>query len=134
MEEYTIGIDGALPLSFQGNLIADATSCLNSHESTRWHEIRIYKSKSGSLVGEIVFDTKWEHEASRSWAKVFGEHKGAELAAWFRAHDPTEDCFGFPAGEVYREKQARLQRDLRMRYAKAVGEALLKSGLTERVE
>ena len=87
MQDYIIKRDGQPPLTFKGDEIGKGTT--RDHNSTRWTNVTIYKTKGGKYVAYIERATQWQGECnhdeavSRSeaigiiqWLKQDGENLG----------------------------------------------------------
>ena len=121
--DFSIRPSGKRPIAFRGEELASATSKRTSGQtSTRWHDLTLFKTEGGSYVLKIVFRTQWENEIDRIWAEVLADP--VLVAEALEEHDPTPEGIGFPHGDSYREKQQRLEADLRVRFQDAVSELL----------
>lgn len=60
MTEYRVHRAGDVDLVFEGALLADVTS--QEHSSTRWSEVRIYRTDSNKYVTETVGRSNLPHE------------------------------------------------------------------------
>ncbi len=125
MQKYTLSRTGDRPLVFTGDLIAEAGGCIHGgQEQKRWYEIRIYSTAGGSYVLEVAYHTSWKGEDSHSHAEA---HSNLEkLIAGLRIINPLKHLRGYPLGSTYVEKQARLERDMILRWQTLVGEILSK--------
>lgn len=118
MTEYTLKRSGAAPLSFTGELIAEALG----NRDKRWHDLRLYRTCGGSYVAQVEYRTNWEGEIETSAVEVSESPEAIE--DFFRGYDPTASVLGYPPGAQMQAKQDRLLRDLRLRYDDQVSEIL----------
>jgi hypothetical protein len=115
-ESFRLTRTGNRPLSFDGALISISSS--REHESSRWHELALYRTSAGKWVLSVVFRTLWQGEHDHHSAEIFD---GPELAAaWLSGFGPTSNLLGYPDSEAYRAKQERLEKLLSQRFAVAV--------------
>ena len=70
----------------------------------------------------ICYRTLWDGELDHQWVRVMTEPE--QLVVELRSYRPTDHVVGYPAGERYQAKQARLLADLRARYAARLAELL----------
>lgn len=119
-ESFRLARTGNRPLVFDGSLISEATS--KDHDSSRWHELALYRSGAGKWVVLVAFCTRWQGELDHHEAEIFETPELA--AAWLRGFVPTANLLGYPDGEAYRAKQLRLEKLLIQRFAVAVSELL----------
>ncbi len=123
MQKYTLQRTGDRPLSFTGELIAGVGGRVHSgQEQNRWHEIRIYSTAGGSYVLEVTYQTTWRGEDGHDYAEAHPDIEA--LIADLRAVDPLEHLRGYPLGDNFAAKQARLERELTLRWQTLVGEIL----------
>lgn len=121
MNPFKIDRTGNLPLAFQGEQLAEASTWAQSGPgNTRWHELRIYRSDSGRYVLEIAFRTLWENEIDRSDAYVLASP--VEVAETVEGYRVVPEGIGYPPGPAYREKQAALESAIRARFARAASD------------
>lgn len=114
---------GQAPLAFQGELLAEADGqMVSGKDQNRWHEVSVYRTEGGKYVAAVAYRTRWQGELDRDFAEVVGQAEA--VAAVLREYSPTEYVQGYPAGDAYAERQARLFRDLRQRYDALVTEVL----------
>lgn len=131
--QHRIPRTGNVPLAFTGRLLARAGSGReNGRDLTRWHELAVYETSGGQFVAHREWNTRYEGEPCVSEADVFASLEGA--VNFLRDCDPCQYLRGFPRGEHYREKQRRLEDEIRLRYLALVGEVLERAGAEEVVE
>lgn len=132
-ETFTLTRTGAAPLRFQGRLIAENDGERQAgSEHNRWHELAIYQTSGGRYVVRIAFCTRWEGELHHDIAEIVdagkdtgGDHDHAEtVAEILQSYDPMAHVGGYPSGTGYEDRQRRLDRDIRARYAAQVSEIL----------
>jgi hypothetical protein len=136
--EFTIPRTGDRPLKFTGERIAHADGeRVRGKEQSRWHEIAIYHGPGGYVV-QIAFRTKWQHELDHdfaAWVSLApGEPPGKNVAALLQNYGATAYLKGFPEGEYYVERQAKLVADLTQRYNALVSEVLAGDEFAEVLE
>lgn len=126
VETYTLPRTGDAPLKFTGEPIA--ASCgkrLLGKDNNRWHDLAVYSTESGYVVA-IQYGTQWQGESGYDLAAPC--RTPAEVRKVLRDHDPTARLGGFPPGDAYADRQARLVADLRARYEQQVSEVLAGAG------
>ena len=99
MTDYTLPRTGDSPLTFRGDLIAEADSqARQGPAETRWYELAVYRTAGGSYVVAVGFRSRWQGEQGRNTARVFATP--AEVRAYLRDYDPCDpDCWtGIPPG------------------------------------
>lgn len=135
MHEVRVRRDGDAPLVFRGEQLATATT--HEHEGdaqNRWHEITVYRTAAGRFVLAIKYHTQWQGERDCADAVVLGD-QAQEVTELLRHYDgilPTG--IGFPPGEQYAARQARLEASIEGRWHRAVSEILEAIGAEERIE
>jgi len=126
MEEITLDRTGDRPLKFRGELIAEGDSqIIQGSDHNRWHELALYRHEDRErYILAIGYRTQWQGEAAHD--DVFVCLSAAEACEIIRSTLPTEHLMGFPLGDQYAGKQARLEKDLETRFFLAA-EPLLKA-------
>lgn len=124
---YTITRTGDRPLAFEGQRITSASSeGPDGPANLRWHEVSLYSlTGSQELVLAISYRTKWAGESDHHAAYVCQD--APDAAGWLRSYDPLAYLIGPPSGgpgSPQEQRQARLQRDLRLRYDNVVSDVL----------
>lgn len=129
----TLPRTGHPPLTFDGELIAEASSRLSGgQEQNRWHELALYRTEQSRFVGAITYRTCWQGELDHSHVEIFPfAHKEDEVIAFFTGYDPTAHCAGYPPGAQFVEKQRRMLAQLRGNYEAAVSELFDAAGIKE---
>src|SRR3990172_4591788 len=125
MERITLTRTGQAPLVFDGERIADGdTQGIAGREHTRGHVAAVYRTAAGTYVVAVAFQTKWQGEQDRQWAVPASA--GREVETLLREIGAESQALpvGYPAGEAYAEKQARMLVDLAARYDHLVSEIL----------
>lgn len=126
---------GAAPLKFRGAKVAERSSRVHPNGGAlenRWHELEVYRTGRGKWVGVIAYHSHWQGEQAHHEAEAFGTAAG--LIDWFRGHDPTAHVAGFPAGDHYADRQAKLLAAIRRGYERALGTLFADADLTEEIE
>lgn len=117
---YTLRRTGKPPLRFQGELLAEEEG--DGRDRTRWHSLRVYRTAGGRYVLHIEYTTRFQGESDYCAAWVLED--AVAVGKKLTEYDPTAHVAGFPPGEHYAEKQARLLADIRRRYEAQVSEIL----------
>lgn len=114
---------GNAPLKFEGALIAESSGRWQfSHEHNRWHDLAVYRTAKGQYVAHIRYNTQWQGEAHYAQADIVADAQAA--VEYFKSYDPLSRVAGFPTGEAYAGKNARLRGDVSGRYAAQVSDIL----------
>lgn len=130
---YTLKRTGKPSLRFQGELLAQADGWQqNGCNQNRWHALTAYRTTGGKYVVSISYRTRWQGESDHDFAEVCSDAQSA--AAVFQGYDAVEFVAGYPPGNAYAEKQARLIQDLTQRYAVLVSEVLADEAFAERID
>jgi len=130
MQTYTLRRTGEAPLEFEGELLALANSRQpEGLRNNRWHELALYRSESGYYLVEVVYRTQWQGELDHHQVAVCVDAGGVPnvLQRW----DPCRHVDGYPPGEQYADRQARLISALTAGYQMAVSDLLAEAGWTE---
>lgn len=111
-ETFTLQRTGARPLQFRGDVLAAADSralARDPRDVNRWHELAVYRTEGGRFVLAIEFHSRYG-EGPIFTAETFDSLIGVaeRLAGW----NPVPAGVGFPAGDHYRDKQAKLEARL----------------------
>lgn len=120
METFKLNRSGKAPLKFNGELITESSS--SDHNSTRWHEISVYKTDSKKWVVAVEFVSRWQGEASKDTVEYFNNPQ--DIAKYLEEFDCLDGLLGFPAGEHYADKQAKLEKDIKTRWGSLISEIL----------
>jgi len=118
---------GDADVTFTGRQIAEADP---AGDPNRWHELRLYAVEGDGYALAIQYRTRWQGELGRDDVYLISAERGDEVARTLREHDPVAAVAGFPPGEQFAEKQARLLADLRQRYDVQVSELLREADIT----
>jgi hypothetical protein len=122
MTTYTLSRTGDAPVSFEGDLLAEAGGhWLAGRELNRWHSLAIYDIANGFVLS-ISYHTRWQGETDCDL--VFVCNTPTEVKQKIREYNPVPVGIGYPPADQYRERQSRLETDLRRQYAAAVTELL----------
>ncbi len=124
---------GQRPLEFEGDKLAEATTKNHAgKERNRWHEITIWKTKSGKYVAAIAYKTRWEGEADYDDAVVFDSTD--QVSTLLEEYIfPNVGTIGFPASPTYTERQGRLMSELEQAFRHAAGQVIGQLGVSEKV-
>lgn len=120
METFKLNRSGKSPLKFNGELITESSS--SGHNSTRWHEVSVYKTDSKKWVVAVEFVSRWQGEMSKDTVEYFDNPQ--DIAEYLEKFDCFDGLLGFPASEHYADKQAKLEKDIKTRWDALVSEIL----------
>jgi hypothetical protein len=138
MDEITLPRTGKAPLVFTGELVPGADvrgHSVNGRDANRWFDLAVYRTKSGRYVLSIDYKTCWQGELGHEFAEVLDDP--AALKDELREYELgiPEIVQGYPPGDAYADKQARLLADVRRRFQAQVSELLgADPAFAERVE
>lgn len=118
---------GDADVTFTGHQIAGAEP---AGRPNRWHELRLYAVEGDGYALAVQYRTQWQGELGRDDVYLIGADRSDEVTRTLREHDPIAAVAGFPPGEQFAEKQARLKADLRQRYEAQVSELLREANIT----
>ncbi len=126
MATHTITRTGNAPLKFHGELVARSAPTAESEKkekgAKRWHELSLFRTSTGKHVLAISYRVEWKGEYDYYYAEVFSDIPS--LIGAIQSYDPVAHVIGYPPGQQYAEKQARLLTELRQRFATQVSELL----------
>lgn len=123
MHTYVLARPGDAPLRFTGEVIAESEGRMRDGSGRhRWHDIRLYRTRGDGFVLEIEYHTRWQGEEGHRHVEPLSDASAVVEA--LRSYDPLAYVRGYPPGEAHREKQRRLEFDLRAYYEAQVGEML----------
>lgn len=132
-EEFTLARTGDAPLRLRGVLLAEGDSeRRGGNDTTRHHELAVYRTGSGRYVVRIAYRTTWQGEGERLLAIICDTPD--DVIACVRGHDPVPPGIGLPPGEHFAAKQVRIEESLRSRWGVLASQVLAKCGFSERVE
>ncbi len=106
------------PLEFEGELLGEFTS--RSHQNSvsgdqnRWWDVAIYREGlncENGYIAHIVWNSCWKGEGK--FADIIEASTINDLADLLRAYNPLKSLVGYPSGEHFEEKQARLKERFR---------------------
>jgi len=126
MDTIRLRRTGSADVTFPGQEIASSCPCEN--DLTRWHELRLYRVESGGYAVAISYLTRWQGEIECHDVHIVQD--ASSLIEALEVHDPIAAVQGYPPGEQFRAKQARLKSDLRRRYADQVSDLLRQADIT----
>lgn len=129
MEDFILEVTDARPIRFRGELLAEIGEPDVVTDFSRWHELRLYRTKSKKFVIEIVYkctiqkrDGTWA-EPENHYVEVFENPEEAEEALW--DYNPMDDVIGYPEGiSNYEKKQRRLKDAVVANFEDRVGRLL----------
>jgi hypothetical protein len=123
MPEYRLPRSGDAPLLVTGELVAESDGeRIAGKEQNRWHELAVYHLEDGRYALAVNYRTRWQGELGHDLAVIVPDAAGVRRA--LKEYSPLAQLVGFPAGEHYAERQARLEADIRRRYDAQVSDLL----------
>lgn len=125
-ETIRLACTGWPDMVFEGRRLASTDG--SGPSINRWHNLALYARDDTHYVVSISYRTQWDGELAHD--TVYSTTDQAGVIGALRDHDPTAVVRGYPPGEQYAEKQARLFAELRSRYAAAVSELLREADIT----
>lgn len=121
MEDFTLARTGLPPLKFSGEKIASVDGWrVGSKEQNRWHDLAVYRTAGNRYVLEIAFRSRWDGDTDH--VEVHHSLAPGDLIDQLTVYDPLEHVSGYPPGDAYREKQARLEQDICRRFRAGISE------------
>jgi hypothetical protein len=124
MKTITLPQTGKIPLSFQGELLAQASTEGNTHQIRTWH-FRLYQASNGFYVLNEYLATEWDYEPDyyRNTLAMPDDltHAIGSLPA-------LPDGYGFPSGDA---RQAKLVGYIERQRQSVLVELLTEAGLVE---
>ncbi len=133
METFRLTRTGREPIEFTGEAIADSSSkSHNGPRQNRWHEVRVYRTKGGNLILEVVRRTCWQGESDLCQATKHSDSAG--VAEELRAINPTDGVQGYPEGQQWYAKQAALMRSIAEGWSEIVSTILEEIGFVEKID
>lgn len=123
MAKFILPRSGQAPLTFAGELVAESDGhWVNGRDQNRWHDLAVYQTASGKWVAAVAYRTRWQGETDHHTAVVCDSP--AAVAKTLTDYDPAAVVQGYPDGNAYADRQAKLCTDIRRRYAAQVSEIL----------
>ena len=114
MQTYELEITNELPLEFEGELLfEDSNHWTNGRDNNRWHELNIYRAvdeEDEYFIVWINWRTIWQGE--ESIAEFFTADSKDDIRSVLDEYDPIAYLIGYPDGDRYQDKQARLEQKL----------------------
>lgn len=120
---------GGTPLQFYGKPIA---AVCGDPEEKRWHDIRLWETRSNKYVLCISYHSTWPGEMLRLCNYVEVMRDLNDLPNALREYNPIQYVRGYPQGDKFTDKQQRLLQSVTDQYLKRVTEIL--SALPQIVE
>jgi len=117
---------GSADVTFTGRELARSDG--SGADRTRWHELSLYAMDPQGYALSIRYRTQWEGEHGRDEVCLVGT--ADDVVSAVEDHDPTAAVTGYPPGEQYAAKQARLLADIRSRYEHQVSDLLRQADIT----
>lgn len=112
MTTITLTRTGNRPIRFDGEQIASAsTKAGQGPAESRWWDLALYRTAAGAYVVQIVYDTLWQGDSSRS--DVYSCPDAAAVVDAVRSHDHRRGIHGYHNPG---ERQERLLRALDAAY------------------
>jgi hypothetical protein len=150
MQKITLKRTGDIPISFSGELIAEAASPppdfqLARKDSRRWHELKLFAvagSKCRYAIA-IGFRTRLETETDQDTVipcrtreeveLVLTGMECGELKSDLEPYDPLQFLEGFPDLPRFEDRQRNLENRVAADYRNRVSEILAEAGFTEQL-
>jgi hypothetical protein len=109
-----LSIDAETPIrSFDGQRFA-------GREQNRWYELDLYELDDGTFAVRAGYRTQWQGESDYDWAAA-GDAPG--IVRWLDDWCVPEGI-GYPTGDAYADRQARLMSQLQTQWEAGVSELL----------
>ena len=133
MTIYKLQRTGKPMLRFEGELLFDTNEGWKN-DSTRWHNLRLYRTKAGGYVLCIIYCSRYRGEsAGHHLAEVC--ETPAEVIKHLYAYRVEDHIQGYPEGPQFHDRQRRLIADVRRQFDDQLTELLMSDEtFTERVE
>lgn len=97
-QKVRIKRDGLPPISFTGELIAQADNRIRGgNSSTRWEVVEIYRTNGGKYVAQVKHLTAWQGESDR--LEAASKATAAEVIQWLASESNVLDAVGQEAVE-----------------------------------
>lgn len=117
----------ALRLADYGLRAQASSRAQSGARQTRWHELELWSADTQLQGPEqrhalvVAYRTQWEGELGHDHAELILRR---DLAAALAAIDPLAHVTGYPPGEQFAERRARMERELRAGWEHAVSDLL----------
>lgn len=119
MQTFELKRTGQRPIRFVGEKLA-SSSGWTQPEPSRWHELAVYRTDSGGFVVSITLRSRYQGELDQY--RVEHSLDAVEMEAILRGYNPCPEGIGYPPGDTYAERHARVHADLRRRYEAQITE------------
>jgi EXLDI family protein len=86
-KNFSLRRNGRPPVNFVGVLIGESSD--RNHDSSRWAEVRIYRTRLGRYVVEETHTSRWEGEPSTSNVQTVGPSATEDLIGWLESESGT---------------------------------------------
>lgn len=133
MPTFNIPRTGQPPIAFEGEVIAfvcgaDAPS---KRANPRWHEITLYKTKTGKYVAHVAFKCDSRYDTERDDVRICNTPDC--VLEWLNSFNPTDNVRGWPL-DKHRTQDERLREKLTAAFKTLITQALAQtSEFSERI-
>lgn len=137
MDEYKVKRSGRVALKVQGERVVEAGGRFHAgQECNRWYDLAVYRAaESGKIVVAASYETRWQGEESQYAAEVVGSME--EVPSAFDELEAELSVltanYGYPPGDQYSDKQARMLAQLRAVWQSRVSAVCDELGIAEEV-
>jgi hypothetical protein len=124
MTEYTLTRTGLRPITFTGELIAEADSEITGgKDHNRWHELALYRTAAGTYLAHVGYRTHWQGELDHDEVEELPDADALE--GFLDSVDPCEHMAEMPGGEQFDRKRQFRQDLLNRNFRHAISELLV---------
>ena len=134
MPNVTMPRTGRNPLSFSGELLAEAGGKPDWKGRSRWHAVTIHRLEHGATRGYVLavnYQSEWPGESGYSDAVLL--QSPAEVMDWLRTYDPLAHYIGYPPSPQYAAKDAQQRQRIVSAWQVTVSEILKGEEFAERI-
>jgi hypothetical protein len=126
--EFILARTGDIPLKLTGTkLVSMSTQFSNGKDRNRWHVVTVYESTR--MVAHIEWCSTWEGESQHSTCLIADDLES--LADHIREYDPLKHLMGFPDGQQFEKKQARLENAIASDWDSMLSDLFMKLEVAE---
>lgn len=126
--EFVLARTGDIPLRMTGVMLASmSTQFCNGRDRNRWHNVTVYHGRR--YVAHVEWHSQWEGESQHSTCLIADTLD--ELADDIRSYDPLQYLMGFPDGQQFEKKQARLEQAIISDWDSMLSELFVKLEVAE---
>lgn len=122
MAKHSVTRSGSAPLTFEGDLISQASGrAYTDKRITRWHEIDLYRTRTGRYIVSIRFRCETRHDDPYDEAEVFDTAE--QVVEFLEEYNPIERVRGWTL-EKHAENDRRLRKALVNNFERIVSDVL----------